>query len=91
MASSSVLPTVHQLSEHVSRLLQRSSQIEAETVSVTLQCLELKGQIEKAKASAVEERMKQQVCREEIARLKEIAASGRSDSKGTLATVFIRV
>ena len=81
MASSSALPTVHQLSEHVSQLLQRSSQTEAETVSVTLRCLELKDQIEKAKASAVEERMKQQVCREEIARLKEMAAPRRSDSK----------
>jgi len=82
MASSSVLPTVHQLLEHVSQLLRRSSQTEAETGSVTLRCLELKNQIEQAKASVVEERMKQQVCRDEIARLKEMAAPRRSGSKG---------
>ena len=82
MASSSVLPAVHQLLEHVSQLLQRSSQAEAETTSVTLLCLELKAQIEQAKASVVEERMKQLVCREEIARLKEIATPRRSGSKG---------
>jgi len=81
MASSSVLPTIHQLLEHVSQLLQRSSQTEAETGSVTLRCLELKDQIEQAKASVVEERMKQQVCREEIARLNEMAAPRHSGSK----------
>jgi len=81
MASSSVLPTIHQLSERVSQLLQRSSQTETETGSVTLRCLELKGQIEQAKASVVEERMKQQVCKEEIARLKEMAAPRHSGGK----------
>jgi len=80
MASSSA-STVHQLFEHVSQLLQRSSQTEAETGSVTLRCLELKSQIEQAKASVVEERMKQQVCKEEIARLKETAAPRHSGSK----------
>ena len=82
MESSSALPTVHQLLEHVSQSLQRNSETEAETGSVTLRCLELKSQIEQAKASVVEERMKQQVCRDEIARLKEMAAPRRSDSKG---------
>ena len=81
MASSSVLPAVHQLLEHVSQLLQRCSQTEAETKSVTLRCLELKGQIEQAKASVVEERMKQQVCRDEIARVKDMADPRRSGSK----------
>ena len=81
MGSSSTLSTVHQLSEHVSQLLQRSSQTETETGSVTLRCLELKDQIEQAKASVVEERMKQQVCKEEIARLKEMAAPRRSGGK----------
>lgn len=82
MASSSVLPAVHQLLEHVSQLFQRSSQTEAEIRSVSLLCLELKAQIEQAKASVVEERMKQLVCRDEIARLKEIAIPRFSDSKG---------
>ena len=77
----SVLPTVSQLLEHVSQLLQCSSQTEAETRSVTLLCLGLKNQIEQTKASVVEERMKQLVCKDEIARLKEMAAPRRSGSK----------
>ena len=48
---------------------------------MTLRCFELKGQIEQAKARVVEERMKQQVCRDEIAHLKEATAPGRSSSK----------
>lgn len=83
MESSSAVPTVHQLSERVSQLLQRSSQIEAETRSTALQCLELKGKIEQIKANVVEERMKQQVCADEIARLKEMAAPRHSASKET--------
>ena len=81
MTSSPAVPTVRQLSEHVSQLLQRSSQIEAETRSTTLQCLELKSKIEQIKASVVEERMKQLVCADEIAHLKEMAAPRRSGSK----------
>jgi len=81
MASSSALQTVDELLERVSQLLQLSSQTEAENRSVTLQCLALKGQIEQVKASVVEERMKQQVCTDEFARLKEMAVPRRSDSK----------
>lgn len=79
--ASSALPTAHQLLEHVSQLLQRSSQAEAEARSTSLQCLELKGQIEQVKASVVEERMKQLVCADEIAHLKRMAAPRRSSSK----------
>ena len=81
MAPSSALPTINQLLEHVSQLLQRSSQAEAETRSITLQCLALKDQIEHAKASVVEERMKQLVCTDKIARLKETATPRHSDRK----------
>ena len=81
MAPSSALQTVDELSEHISQLLQRSSQTEAETRSITLQYLALKGQIEQIKASVVEERMKQQVCADEIAHLKELAVPRRSGSK----------
>lgn len=81
MPSSSALQTFSELSERVSQLLQRSSQAEAETRSVALQCLALKAQIEQIKASVVEERMKQQVCADEIARLKEMAAPRRPGSK----------
>lgn len=81
MASPSVLPTVNQLLEYISHLLQRDSQTEAETKSVALQCLALKSQIEQIKASVVEERMKQQVCADEIARLKEMAAPRRPASE----------
>lgn len=81
MASLSALPTVNKLSEHVSQLLQRSSQTEAETRSITLQCLALRDQIEKTKASVVEERMKQLVCADEIARFKKTAVPRHSGSK----------
>jgi len=81
MASSSALQTTDELLERVSQLLQHSSQTEAETRSTTLHCLALKGQIEQVKASVVEERMKQQVCADEIARLKEMVAPRRSGGK----------
>lgn len=81
MASSSALPTIHQLLEQVSLLLQRGSRTEAETISMALQCLELKGQIEQTKASVVEERMKQLVCKDEIAHLKKVTAPRCSGSK----------
>ena len=81
MASSSALPTAPQLLEHVSQLLQRSSQTEAETIFMALQCLELKGKIEQTKATVVEERMKQLVCTDEIAYLKKIATPRHSSSK----------
>jgi len=81
MASSSAFPTIDQLLEHISRLLQCSSQAEAEAISATLQCLSLKDQIEHTKASVVEERMKQLVCAEKIARLKEMAAPRHSGRK----------
>ena len=78
MASSSALPTVHQLLEHISQSVQRSSQTEAEARTMALQCLDLKGRIEQTKTSVVEERMKQLVCADEIAYLKKIAASRHS-------------
>ena len=81
MASSSALQTIDELLERVSQLLQLSSQTEAENISITLQCLALKDQIEQVKASVVEERMRQQVCTDEFARLKEMAAPRRSYSK----------
>ena len=83
MASPSALPTVHQLLDRVSQLLQRSSQTEAETVFMTLQCLELKGKIEQTKVAVVEERMKQLVCADKIAYLKNTAAPRQSSSKET--------
>jgi hypothetical protein len=58
------------------------------TRSMTLQCLALKCQIEQVKASVVEERMKQQVCTDEIARLKEMAAPRRSGSKQHIRDSF---
>jgi hypothetical protein len=88
MASSSALQTGNELLERVSQLLQHSSQTEAETRSITLQCLALKCQIEQVKASVVEERMKQQVCTDEIARLKEMAAPRRSGSKQHIRDSF---
>jgi hypothetical protein len=81
MASSSALPTVPQLLEHVSQLLQRSSQTEAETILIALQCLELKGKIEQTKATVVEERMKQLVCTDNIAYLKKIVAPRQSSGE----------
>ena len=62
-------------------MLQRGSQIEAETRFTTLQCLVIKDQIEQTKVSVVEERMKQQVCADKIARLKEMAAPRNSGGK----------
>ena len=82
MASPSALPTVNNLLEYVSQLLQRSSQAEAEARSVALQCLELKGKIEQTKVTVVEERMKQLVCADEIAHLKKIAVPRYSGSEG---------
>jgi len=81
MASSSALPTINNLLEYVSQLLQHSSQAEAEARSVALQCLELKGKIEQTKANVVEERMKQLVCTDEIAHLKKISVPRYSGSK----------
>lgn len=81
MASSLALPTVNQLLERISHLLQRNSRTEAETISVTLQWLALKSQIEQIKASVVEERMKQQVCADKIAHLKAMAVPRRPASE----------
>lgn len=90
MASSSALPTVHQLLGRVSQLLQRSSQTEAETASVTLQCIELKGKIEQTKAAVVEERMKQLVCTDEITNLKKMATPRHPSGKENIRSQFIR-
>jgi len=53
---------------------------------MALQCLDLKGKIEQTKTSVVEERMKQLVCADEIAYLKNIAAPRHSGTYTMIAT-----